>query len=850
MSEVISYKLTGDWRHIIDDGLVDPDALPDEALPTGHVEFIPVSPQVAVSGSPDTAYTVSRFKSLIAAGVLTDLQGREGVHIAGKVGDQPILWRAKTHLEFRGQKIDYPTIEFTLEADARLTGILASHIPGGPATIYHPRIEALIAEVDGKSDIGHLHQITDVEGLQQALEDAANSGGTGEGGSGGPVSWTQVTDKPEEFPPEAHTHIIGDVDGLQGALDAKVGDTDPRLSDARDPKAHTHSWASLTGKPSTFLPEEHNHQIADVEGLQQALDAAASSGGDGTSLTPGSVQTDHLADGAVTTDKIADDAITNDQIGDSEIRERNILTWAVTRSKLHGDVQDELDGLRTDVDSKSDTGHGHQISDVDGLQQALEDAANSGTGGGGGDGSPVTWTSVTGKPSEFPPESHTHLIEDVGGLQAELDAKAGVDHEHEISDVAGLQAALDAAASSGGDGSGGGADSGPRLFTNNGYPYTSNSQIPDPRPGDMFWTVSSGNITTRTDDGVWHGQTLTPGYNTVDRSRLATAVERELDDLREDVDSKVEPTDPRLSDARTPTEHSHEIEDVNGLQDALDTAGLGDEVVQTGHIAPEAVTQSRLGHRSVGLLQMANNAVNGSTHIVMWSISRDRLSSAVTNELDGLRTDVDEALASAGGLEEGSVEATHIADGAVSKVKLSQDVQDEIDAKADEDHTHTIGDVVNLRDELDGKSNAGHTHGIDDVSGLSGALAEKVDDTDPRLSDARTPTEHTHPWSEVSDKPSEFPPSSHTHSWASLTGKPTDFPPSTHTHQIADTYGLQDELDGKADQADLDAKADQSAVDGKVSNLGGVSGIESVTRAEYEALDPKDPTVIYAIREA
>lgn len=40
--------------------------------------------------------------------------------------------------------------------------------------------------------------------------------------------------------------------------------------------------------------------------------------------------------------------------------------------------------------------------------------------GGGGDGGPVTWGSIVGKPTEFKPSQHTHDISDVNGLQTEL----------------------------------------------------------------------------------------------------------------------------------------------------------------------------------------------------------------------------------------------------------------------------------------------------------------------------------------------------------------------------------------------------------------------------------------------
>lgn len=66
--------------------------------------------------------------------------------------------------------------------------------------------DALLA---GKSPVGHGHQIGDVEGLESALDAA-----------GGSASWAQVTDKPTTFPPSAHTHAVADVDGLASRLDA------------------------------------------------------------------------------------------------------------------------------------------------------------------------------------------------------------------------------------------------------------------------------------------------------------------------------------------------------------------------------------------------------------------------------------------------------------------------------------------------------------------------------------------------------------------------------------------------------------------------------------------------------
>src|SRR5690606_4778169 len=41
-------------------------------------------------------------------------------------------------------------------------------------------------------------------------------------------------------------------------------------------------------------------------------------------------------------------------------------------------------------------------------------------------------------------------------------------------------------------------------------------------------------------------------------------------------------------------------------------------------------------------------------------------------------------------------------------------------------------------------------------------------------------------WSDITGKPSTFPPSNHTHDWSNVINKPTAYPPSAHTHVMSD----------------------------------------------------------------
>ena len=75
----------------------------------------------------------------------------------------------------------------------------------------------------------HVHDLQDVGGLVQALADLT----------------TSLGDKA----PAVHTHPISDVIGLQPALDAKA------------PTEHEHEWGDITGKPTTFPSDSPENTV-------------------------------------------------------------------------------------------------------------------------------------------------------------------------------------------------------------------------------------------------------------------------------------------------------------------------------------------------------------------------------------------------------------------------------------------------------------------------------------------------------------------------------------------------------------------------------------------------------------
>jgi phage host-nuclease inhibitor protein Gam len=296
-------------------------------------------------------------------------------------------------------KANADTVYTKTESNARYytqtqTNTLLSSKADSADVYTQTQVDTLLS---GKANTSHTHTISQVTGLQAALDGKASASHT--------HTIPQVTNLQTELDGKAnvsHTHTISQVTGLQAALDGKAN------------TSHTHSISQVTGLQTELndlqtqingkANTSHTHTISQVTGLQTALDGKAN-----TSHTHSISQVTGLQtalDGKA--------SVSHDHSG-------------VYAPVNHTHTISQVTGLQAALDGKANTSHTHSISQVTGLQTELNDLQ----------------TQINGKANT----SHTHSISQVTNLQTELDGKADVSHTHSISQVTGLQAALDGKAS-------------------------------------------------------------------------------------------------------------------------------------------------------------------------------------------------------------------------------------------------------------------------------------------------------------------------------------------------------------------------------------------------------------------
>ena len=293
-------------------------------------------------------------------------------------------------------------------ADSKLAQITTAN------KVAQSAVTNLTTDLAGKAASSHTHTIANVTGLQTALDGKQASG---------------------SYAPATHTHTIANVTGLQSALDGKqaagsyaaashthddryyteteintllagkqaagsyVITTDSRLSDARTPVSHTHddryytetemntllagkqaagSYAPATGIAQSAVTNlttdlagkaasSHTHAISDTTGLQTALNGKQAAG----SYAAAS----HTHDDRYYTETEMNTLLASKLATTATAAAATKLATARTIS-LTGDVTGSanFDGSANAsiTATVADDSHNHIISNVDGLQTALD----------------------------------------------------------------------------------------------------------------------------------------------------------------------------------------------------------------------------------------------------------------------------------------------------------------------------------------------------------------------------------------------------------------------------------------------------------------------------------------------
>ena len=274
----------------------------------------------------------------------------------------------------------------------------------------------------GGGGSGDAYDDTEVRGLIGAVDDKVDAN-TAAIAALGPTAWVDVTGKPTAFPPATHNHQIAEVGGLQAALDGKA------------PIASVMTVEQVQDLVAAmFQSGTHTNAVISYDDASGTISVSASGGGTGGGLTQEQVE-DIV--GSLVQVQGTGISVVYDDAG-------NVLTISLTGETYTTAEKSKLASVATgatanasDAELRNRSMHtGTQaIGTVDGLQTALDGKAATTHS--------HNWSAITGKPTTFAPSAHAHAIADVTGLQTALDGKAATSHSHAIADVSGLQTALD-----------------------------------------------------------------------------------------------------------------------------------------------------------------------------------------------------------------------------------------------------------------------------------------------------------------------------------------------------------------------------------------------------------------------
>lgn len=548
--------------------------------------------------------------------------------------------------------------------------------------------------------LNHPHTVDDVTGLQEIL-DNVGSGGTCSievidnldsvsstaalSARQGKVlseliadkssisSWADIKDKPLTFPPSTHNHTVTEITGLQSQLDSKAASSHSHvisgitgLSTELGNKAnvnHSHSISAITNLQNQLdskAASSHTHSISSITNLQTELNKKSNTGhthtvSDITNLKEGLPYTIDSAGNYVIDKKV----IFNETIiskGEVVAYGEDDMKYVATYAPFtHSHTISDVDNLEETINNIVISG-GTKIEVIDNLQSTSSTAALSAKQGkilsDLISDKTVSWDTLQGKPTTFAPSAHSHAISAVTGLQGLLDSKAASSHTHSIANISNLQSQLDSKAS---------------ASHTHAISAVTNLQA----------ELNKKSDTAHTHDNRYYTETEINSLLAAKASSSHTHTIANISNLQAQLDSKAA------------SSHSHAISAVTGLQTQLDSKASGSHSHSISGIT--------------GLQgQLDSKAASSHTHTI----------ANVTN----LQAELN---------KKSNTRHTHD-----DRYYTETEVNNLLAAKAASSHTHTIDNITNLQIELNNKSNINHTHVISAITGLQTQLDSKVNTSD------------------------------------------------------------------------------------------------------------------------
>jgi hypothetical protein len=225
------------------------------------------------------------------------------------------------------------------------------------------------------------------------------------------IIWGEILEKPVAFPPEIHTHTKAQITDFAHNHDwAEITGKPTTFA----PEAHNHNWVDIQGMPLAFPPEEHGHTIDEVIGLQDALDLKADDSDLTTKANVADVYTKLETYNKIEVDTI----VTGITEGGGTLVEDNLNSNS-SSSALSANQGRILNETKADINHSHDyapNSHSHIVQEIEGLQAELDSKADINHS--------HTWGEITEKPTTFAPDIHTHEMGEINGLQGALDLKA------------------------------------------------------------------------------------------------------------------------------------------------------------------------------------------------------------------------------------------------------------------------------------------------------------------------------------------------------------------------------------------------------------------------------------------